>query len=175
VDKDHYKLHIKMGSFEFEAEGPQELVKAQFSDFKELIQGQQASKGAQPPSEHGLTNERLQLIFKADPEKKTISLRAIPPTNSRVIRHIGHIMLILLLGFKETFNLQEIPAITMTDALRQSGFAALKRLSTSFHILEKEGLALKIGKGKGTKYRATNKGLSMAQHLIQTLFDRINL
>ncbi len=32
-----YKLKIKVGEFEFDAEGPVEVVQAQFAAFKELI------------------------------------------------------------------------------------------------------------------------------------------
>ena len=47
------KLRIKVGDFEFEAEGPAEIVQAQLAAFKELLASPQAQlKPTQLPARH---------------------------------------------------------------------------------------------------------------------------
>src|ERR1700686_98761 len=46
---DTYRLKIKLGADEFEAEGPIQVVQSQFAAFKELVEARQRFAATQPP------------------------------------------------------------------------------------------------------------------------------
>ena len=194
---DNSRVRLKIGPHEFEAEGSEESVKARLMEFRDLISGSplERTRGgtdapAPPPAPEGLplidapfakpaasklSVQQVDLVFHPEPGRQGLSLRILPSTDKGVIRQISNTMLVILFGYKEKLGVLEVPVIQITAAMRQSGFTTLKRLSTSFSQLQKEGLALKIGAGKGTKYRATNKGLQLAEDLLHSTLARANL
>lgn len=165
ITVDNYRLKIKMGAFEFEAEGPRDSVDARFADFKSLIK-------TAPPV---VASNDTSLLYRIDRERSHISLRVLPPSGDGVIRQTANAILLLLLGYNDHLSSPNAPVLALAKAIRESGLTNVKRLSTAFPLLQKDGLALKKGSGKGTYYQISNPGISFAKNLSQTILSKVNL
>ena len=65
--------------------------------------------------------------------------------------------------------------LSAAQAIRRSGLVKVQRLSNAFLALRSDGLALKIGLGKGTSYQLTSTGQNAARELIHNTLHRANL
>ncbi|QEE27280.1 hypothetical protein FTW19_04190 [Terriglobus albidus] len=171
---DTYRIKVKIGNHEFEAEGSPEIVKEQFASFKEMISCIPAQTVA-PPLElirNNISNQQLigdqesvslDKIFRV--ENRVISLTALPGS-------ILDATLLTMLGQRHFRNNDSITGAEVKDGLEQSGYRP-DRVDRFIDKLTKEGLVMKIGIGKGSRYRLTNQGVaradSLAKDLIATL------
>ncbi|MGB6973515.1 MAG: hypothetical protein WBD67_02410 [Terracidiphilus sp.] len=167
---DSYRIKMKIGENEFEAEGSPEVVKAQFEAFKEMIQSisvrndttlvrksQQAALDEEIGDDYSTSS--FDKIFRA--EGRVISLTALP----------GNILdatLLTIFGQRHFRNNDSITGAEVKDGLEQSGFR-VDRVDRHIEKLTSEGLVIKIGIGKGSRYRLTNQGMSRAQALAKDL------
>lgn len=157
---DTYRLKIKIGEHEFEAEGPVEVVQAQFALFKELI-----AATPQKPTEHAteatteeknsaaqIPHQAIEKIMKA--EGRVVSLTAKCDT-------VDEAVLLILLGQKEFRSNQEVTGSEIMDGLKQSGYQ-LERVDRITDKLTQDGHIITIGVHRGRRYRLTNQGLARA-------------
>src|SRR5713101_7692529 len=114
---DAYRLKIKVGDHEFEAEGPVDIVQAQFAAFKEMVANVPAQKSAEAPNEpkqepptNGLPHLPLEKIMKT--EGRVVSLTAKSET-------VDEAVLLILLGQKESRNNLEVTGSEIQDGLKQ--------------------------------------------------------
>lgn len=160
-----YRLKIKIGEHEFEADGPAEAVTKQFADFKELV-------AAQPPrapdivlhdivpNPTSLPNpEYMTKLFRS--EGRTISLTANPANERDAV-------LLILLGQKETRENETVTGGDIKEGLALSGFRP-PRVDRILERLSADGLILISGSNRGKKYRLSNPGLVKAQALASEL------
>jgi hypothetical protein len=174
---DNYKLRIKIGNNEFEAEGPKEAVMTQFEAFKELVSGllsalppKKLTENGSPPADipaKGNVDRDLDVLFRTD--KDLVSLRIMPTKGKR---HIMDAVLLSIYGHKFLLKQDEVLGTQLKASLRQSGIIA-ERIDRKIESDIKEGLILTSGYKKGTKYRLTNKGMADAEKLIQAILDQI--
>ena len=156
---DNYRIKVKIGEHEFEAEGPAELVKSQFEDFKEIIANsprQTAAPAAKPPKpgETPVSGE-LQLDKICSVDGRVVSLTIKPEAESTAA------MLIMLA--QKTYRANDtVTASEIKDGLEQSGYRP-GRIDRLMQPLTEEGSVVRIGAKKGTRYRFTNQGLIKAQ------------
>jgi hypothetical protein len=165
-----YRLKIKIGDHEFEAEGPADAVAKQFADFKELI----ASLPAKSPDivfhdivpDPTATTTRLPSpasdltkIFKVD--GRVISLVAKPSSESDAA-------LLVLLGQKALRENEASTGSEVKEGLELSGYAPF-RVDRMMDGFVAEGLVLINGKNRGKRYRLSNPGLVKAQALADEL------
>lgn len=164
---DNIRIKIRAGEKEFEAEGPRDAVEAQWAEAKGWIMSA-ANNITETNGELAIKNTEKSPVFEVDGGKRTIRLRILPPRGESIQR-ISNALLLLLYGYHENLGKSEVQVTRMAEDLRMSGFAGLKRLSRAFGKLEADGLAARNGAGKGTRYRATNPGLSTAANLAKSL------
>jgi len=173
-----YKLKVKVGESEFEAEGPEEAVKAQFEAFKQMLESGAVKvtapherRGEHPPKNHEVGNEALLKLYKIEERngRKDVTLRFTPQGGER---RVSTALLLLLHGHRELADVENVPVTTLSDAMEQSG-VPVARLDRAAAPLLREGLALRGGRSKGTWYRLTNQGTARAQDDARTLLEQI--
>jgi hypothetical protein len=154
-----YRLKIKIGEHEFEAEGPAEVVQAQFVAFKEMINSVPAPAQpttGRPAEEKTVPNQTphlpLERILKA--EGRVVSLTAKCET-------VDEAVLLILLGQKEMRSNQEVTGSEIMDGLTQSGYR-LNRVDHLLNKLETDGNTITMGIHRGRRYRLSNTGLTRA-------------
>src|SRR5579872_5568932 len=97
---DTYRLKLKIGEHEFEAEGPVEVVRSQFEAFKELVSSLPRNTANDTPR----TEAQTQLDIPASASDNTLSLDKITRMDDRIISLTAHpdnvedALLLLLLG-----------------------------------------------------------------------------
>jgi hypothetical protein len=168
------KIRLKVGSHEFEAEGPPEVVQAQFEAFRELI-SKQTEKQEEKPSaipqelkqDEEVTNRLphlpLERIVRAT--GRIVSLTALPASTEDAA-------LLIMLGHKDLRNHENVTGQEIGDGLAQSG----RPVSRTDRIMEKpiaSACVLKSGLKRSTRYRLSNvghqKALLLARDLIASL------
>jgi hypothetical protein len=156
---DNYKLKMKIGIHEFEAEGPADAVQAQFASFRELLAATPAQRSepvmataAPAPASEALPHLPLEKILKT--EGRVVSLTAKCDT-------VDEALLLILLGQKEARNNQEVTGAEIMDGLKQSGYV-LPRIDRIMDKLADEGSIIAVGINRGRRYRLTNIGLTKA-------------
>jgi hypothetical protein len=170
------KIRVKIGDHEFEAEGPAAEVAKQFAAWKELIaaitsgphppRSPELSKGDDKSKDTGKHHSQGTLrIFALDEKRKLVTLKAHPTTDSRN----ADALLLLLYGFKELQDMDEVPVTTLGDAVKVSGIsvARIDRAIASYVGT----LVLKTGRAKGSKYRLSNTGLTEAEQLAKQMSE----
>lgn len=183
------KLKIKIGLHEFEAEGPETYVNAKFDEFKALCAS--APAPAQSPAQFALgaaqgkgasdstpkpppPPDALREIFSVNETKRTVSLRVLPElTANGKSAQVGEAMLLILYGYRKFFQVDEVGAMDMASAIRDSGLGQGARVDLANRSLTSDGLATKNGAGRGLNYRITNKGTIKAEALLNELFSKI--
>ena len=169
-----YKIKVKIGDHEFEAEGEPEIVQSQFNDFKELISSipvQKCTPTNQETkevlnSQHVTQHEESAVYDKMyKVESRVVSLTALP----------GNVMdavMLTLFGQKFFRNNDAITGAEVKDGLTQSGYR-VDRVDKFLDKLAQEGLVIKIGVGKASRYRLTNQGMAKAQSLAKDVLATI--
>jgi hypothetical protein len=169
---DAYKLKMKIGDHEFEAEGPVDVVQSQFAAFRELIAEfpVSAPKDSKPQTQTKEEESKIQLphlplekIMKA--EGRVVSLTAKCET-------VDEAVMLLLLGQKEFRNNQEVTGAEIMDGLKQSGYM-LPRADLILDKLSKEGSVITIGVHRGRRYRLTNQGHSTALTIARAVLKTV--
>lgn len=184
-----YKLKIKIGSHEFEAEGPIESVERQFAEFRDLIlkvapSGRVNNDAPKRPISLGegtgrlgagggwadpeLEGERFLRLFVRD--KNNLSLALLPQGDRRE----ADATMLLLLGNRTFFQKDAVSAVALSTALRQSGYSVdrLDRQLNPF-IGGDEALLLRSGLRRGVHYRLTNLGLARAEKVAEDLLNSV--
>ncbi len=159
------KLRIKIGDHEFEAEGPAEVVQAQFAAFKELLATAPVPRTAAEPSGDQRANNPPPLDKIMKVEKRVVSL-------SVQAKSLEDAILLLLLGQKTFRNNDSVTGAEIVDGLTVSGQSKdgagrlLKKIAS-------EGNIIITGAHRGKRYRLTNQGVSKAQDLARDLIELI--
>lgn len=185
-----YRMRVRFGVAEFEAEGEESSVREDFRAFLERI-GEAATSQAMQPSqpsapvtsdiiappaapeqaESGYLSEdadRVMSLYDHDSKRKIVSLRFPAQGSDRLPKTL----LLILYGFKRIREEDEVPVTSLTIALRQSGFnvGRLDRIAAS---IVRDGLVIKGGKAKGGKYRLTNLGHQKAETELRQLAELV--
>jgi len=169
---DPYRLKIKVGEHEFEAEGSEEAVQRQFEVWKDLIADAPRQKGTNPASDppqpkasEGAPDVQLSLDKIMRAEGRIISLTAPPELAPEAA-------LLILLGQKQLRSNEAVTGAEMMDGLHQSGFR-MARADRLLDNLASGGLVIRSGAHRGTRYRLSNTGLTRAQGIARDVLGRI--
>jgi hypothetical protein len=167
-----YRLKIKIGEHEFEAEGPADIVQAQFDIFKELVSRAPIKATPEKPEQkipdtggqangNGTNTNQLDLekIMRADGRVVSLTVRAGSGTDA---------VLLLLLGQRQFRSNDSVTGSELAAGLRESGHGAL-RGDYLTDRLARDGAVITIGEHRGRKYRLTNTGVARAQEIARNL------
>lgn len=180
---ENYRLRVKIGASEFEAEGPENVVREQFEAFKQLITAHPEAAISAPvmtnhtapnttetpeTPEAGIAPAQVKRLFVIHRGGKLLSLAFAPQGEDRT----QAAFLLLLYGYKRLMDLEESPVTLLKEGLEQSGFN-VNRIDRIAIPLIREALVLKGGKAKGGRYRLTNLGESRAEAKARTVLGQV--
>lgn len=163
-----YRLKIKIGEHEFEAEGPTEAVQSQFQAFKELVASLPAHKlETTEPKNQELPAQNAPLnvdrIFRAD--GRIVSLTAPPASETDAV-------LLVLYGQRHYRNNENATGSEIVDGMEQSGYRT-PRIDRILASLADEGAVIITGSHRGKKYRLTNQGHVRAEGIVRETLARL--
>ncbi len=163
-----YWIKIKIGEHEFEAEGPVEIVQADFAAFKELVAALPA-KATEAPAPQVATPPDQQSLIPLDKIMKVEGRRVSLTARSETVDEAA---LLILLGQKDLRTNQEVTGAELMDGLRVSGYA-IDRVDRVMDKLAAEGQVVTMGVHRGRRYRLTNKGLAKAQDIAREITSTV--
>lgn len=169
---DTYKLKIKIGDHEFEAEGPTEAVERQFEAFKQIVTASPAkteTKDAggnggstqsereplvKPPAGSGSLN--FDAIFKT--EGRLVSLSVLPKSDEET-------GFLIVLGQKLYRSNEMVTGAEILDGIERTSGHAIERADQLLREYVADGMLIKTGSRRGIRYRLSNKGLAASEAL----------
>jgi hypothetical protein len=162
------KIKIKIGQHEFEAEGPTEAVQSQFQAFKDLIAGLPMQKNDTPAtsSEQGKRPENQEQTKQGG----TLNLDRIMRVEGRIISLTARAesendaVLLLMLGQKNYRSNETVTGNEIMEGLQLSGIR-VPRVDRIMDKLATDGMVIRIGAHRATRYRFTNQGVTKALEL----------
>lgn len=164
------RLKAKIGEHEFDAEGPVEIVQAQFQAWKELIASTSSkpnvstsSRGNQEETKGDEERLAMERILRVD--GRVVSLTTRPASDAEAA-------LLVLFGHKRSKNSDTVTASELRDGLEHSGYR-FPRVDRLMQPLCDEGLVIKIGTRKATRYRLTNPGITRALSLAEQAIAQV--
>ena len=146
---DVYKLKLKIGEHEFEAEGPVEVVKSQFEAFKDLVSSLPRNNANDIPR----SEAQAQLGVSSNASDNALSLDKITRMDDRIISLTAHpdnvedALLLLLLGQRTFRGNDAVTGSELIGGLRQSGFT-IARVDWGLRRLASVGIIIEIGPGR---------------------------
>jgi len=166
------RLKVRIGSHEFEAEGPPEIVQNQFEGFKRLIetpnqenQGGDAGAFAASAVHLPLSGIQLDRICKVD--GRVVSLTVKPDS-------VGVAAMLIMVGHIAYRNHDAVTASEIKDGLKRSGYI-IERVDRVMHPLTDERYLVRTGDKKGTRYRFTLPGFARAQAAAREAISQLAL
>jgi hypothetical protein len=173
-----YRLKIKIGEHEFEAEGPTDVVQSQLEIFKELVSRAPVTVPEKPKPEQvaatddsgkqtggvqqngtGASPLDLEKIMRADGRVISLTVRAETATDA---------VLLLMLGQRQFRSNDSVTGAELAEGLRESGYASIR----GDHVTDRlanQGAVITIGAHRGRRYRMTNAGVARAQDIARAL------
>jgi len=167
-----YRLKIKVGQHEFEAEGPAEIVQDQFAAFKDLVAAAPATHlmnpqfpGVQEPLPQGFAGSKpdtpsidtaLPRIMKT--EGRTISLTVRPSSAEDAV-------LLLLYGQKVMRENDAVTGAEVMDGITATGGLAVLRVDRLLEKLARLGDVIVIGEHRAKRYRLINAGIAKGRQI----------
>ena len=181
MDASLYKLRIKIGNAEFDAEGPQEIVQQSFDKFldaagkipdpsttqstlEEPTPSPSASPSPEPPISRGMDPAILSRVFDVDRKRGIVSLRILPPDGPNRAADAG---VMILYGAQIDLGVPDLPVTKFKKGLVKSGvqFGRVTNMMAPYsHII------IRGGSGVGAKFSLNNQGIVQAENLIRKIF-----
>ena len=171
-----YRLKIKVGPHEFEAEGSPEDVREQFQAFKEMIAVMPAVAAPLPQTAPAQDQSRTET-----PTDKP----AVPPADlvlSKIMKVDGRIVsltirpksledgiLLILLGQSLLRENDSVTGSEIMEGLEITGGLAVGRIDRVMEQIGKDGDVIVTGQNRGKRYRMTNAGVAKARQLASDL------
>lgn len=167
-----YRLKLKIGDHEFEAEGPTEVVQSQFEAFKEMIstvpERKPENTGSTSTPESALTpvaTLNIDRIFRT--QGRVISLTVPPSSETDAV-------LLILYGQKHFRKNENPTGSEIKDGIEQSGSgyqtARTGRILKNLFI---DGAIIVTGKHRGKRYRLTNLGYNRAENIVRDALAKL--
>jgi len=178
----NYRLKIKVGQHEFEAEGPAEAVQQQFQAFKELVanapssipsveqaQSPERQAGAKPAIRPPVLDgifivNNLPKIMQVD--GRVISL-TVPPDE------VSDAVLLILYGQKELRQNDSVTGSEILEGLKSTGRFPITRVDRLLEGLATAGVVIVIGEHRSKRYRLTNAGFARAIEVADSLIAKV--
>jgi hypothetical protein len=172
-----YRLKVRLGAHEFDAEGEKDSVNEQFALFLQAVNSVPAQSEAKVngkasrkdddneirTEDFAATEAILNRAFKAKDEQ--LSLNVLP--QSKFVN--ADSIMLLLYGYQEILKKDSVQSTDLMDSAKQSGL----RIDRLDRALPADYLqfVIKGGSGKGTRYSLNNRGLQYSQEQLERMFD----
>ncbi len=156
------RIRIKIAEYEFEADGLNDIVRAELASFKRLLPaGIRAI----------LLNQGPEALPIADAGKV---LRADGRVVSMKVRDgaVEDVVLALLLGQKQFRNNERVTGAEIMDGLRASGH----RINRIDNVVSRHAAGGRItvsGKGRSRRYKLTNPGVEKAHEFVRRVITSV--
>jgi hypothetical protein len=178
---ENYRVRMKVGVHEFEADGPKEEIDALFSQWREMIRGSagelplnhrledvRSLAPPAPPDSGDVSVDDLAHVYAVDDRRDLVALRSLPTGESRY----ADAVLLVLYGYRRLREIDEVLVTNLKASLDASG-SSPARIDRIAEPSIREGLLLKGGKAKGGRYRLTTQGVARAENLVRTLLSKL--
>lgn len=181
-----HRIKIKLGDAEFEAEGPSDLINAQFSAFLEAVSkatpkaaptpvapssntsddGANANDAASAtavttPAAPNVSSDTLSRVFKVN---DTVSLLAIPKTD----KPAADALLVILYGYDRMKSISAVTGTTLMKGAKQSGIN-IDRIDRIMGT--RDEFVNFAGAKKGRRYSLNNRGVAEAEKIIRKMME----
>lgn len=177
-----FKLRVKVGIHEFDAEGPKDEVNARFEAWQEMIRAPAQPAGVTLRTTGTVTNPiptveaplpRIQSleavrVFSVDERRDLVTLRIHPQGETAD----ADAVLVLVYGYLEMLDIDEVQVTKLTQSVRKSGLRA-DRIDRAAAPHVRSNLLIKTGTGKGGRYTLSNTGRERAEALVKELYSRV--
>jgi hypothetical protein len=178
---DSYRMRLKIGAHEFEAEGPVNVVQEQVKRFLELIANLPADQlsPALPPHVEAKPPADIPL---SPPASRTVSFPAVDlqlgkimKTDDRIIsltvrpRNPDDAALLLLYGQKMLRENDSVTGAEVMGGVLATGGLAIARVDRLLEKLARDGDVIVVGEHRSKRYRLTNAGLTKARQVASEL------
>jgi hypothetical protein len=172
---DTQKLKIKVGDHEFEAEGPAEVVQAQFAAWRDMVSVQPITAPrpaaapfvAAPPATDAAAGNgsdvRLEKITRQDGRVVSLTARGASVEDE---------VMLVLFGQKMLRDNDSVTGSEVIEGLRLTG-RTVNRVDYQLDKLTTAGDVITIGVGRARRYRLTNQGSARARELAQGLIAKV--
>jgi hypothetical protein len=170
-----HRIRVKYGEAEFDAEGAEDTVKSQYKEFMEFLASAPkliatAARDQEEDDDEGdgavVSKRQSDLLKRAfRTEGNDVSLRVLPPGNGDGNRD-ADALVVLLYGFLRLNSQQEVSAMALMAAARQSGLQR-ERLDR----VVPADFVNRGGHRKGVRYSLNNRGIARAEELLERMFD----
>lgn len=188
---DTYRLKIKIGNHEFEAEGDPQVVHEQFQIFKELvgnappdIQSPTANSPFRPslhPSLMPATDPMppLPMTPPETPAVTEIPLEKIMRQEDRVVSltvraaNAEDAILLLLLGQKMLRGNDAVKGNEVMSGISSTGGLSIQRSDRLLEKLARDGDVIIFGEHRAKRYRLTNTGLNRARSIAADIAAKV--
>lgn len=171
-----YTLKVKLGIGEFDGTGPTELIREDYDRWLQLMEkiASQNTNGKPQPSTHAQANDPssetpdpIEAVWDRAFMRKDdkLSLHVLPDSKTPS----SDSLLIILYGYQTWLGLDAVRSVDLMDSALQSGLR-LDRIDRNLTPQHRK-LIIKGGSGKGTRYSLNNRGLRVAQELLEKLFE----
>jgi hypothetical protein len=171
-----YRLKIKVGLHEFEAEGPPDVVQEQFKLFKQMID---SVPPAAAPQTQATSPQDSSPIFPAterqDVPSATLNIGKIMDQDGRVVsltvppKSPEDAVLLLMYGQRALRGNDSVTGSEVMDGLTTTGGMAVDRVDRLLEKVGRDGDIIITGERRGKRYRLTNTGVAKAQRIAQDL------
>jgi hypothetical protein len=182
-----FKLRLKIGANEFEAEGPEEYVKGERQIFLENFAGAQDEKeetgddeevpldggdkrgnAASNPSGVSIASVDIAKLAGQDRNDKDLIILTALPQDPETQKQDA--LLLLLLAHKVIRGVDNVKATDALNGMKQSGI----QIDAISQVTDKiPQWVLKTGVRKGSKYRLSSPGVQKASAVAQTLLSHV--
>jgi hypothetical protein len=171
-----YRLKIKVGPHEFEAEGPSDVVQEQFKLFKEMIQTAPITSPPQPQTPFNPEPLGASIpIERPDAPSNGLNLSKIMDQDGRVVsltvppKSPDDAVLLLLYGQRALRGNDSVTGSEVMDGMMTTGGMAIERVDRILHKIGADGDLIITGQRRGKRYRLTNTGVAKAMRIAQDL------
>jgi hypothetical protein len=172
---ENYKLKIALGENVFEAEGPADVVQAQFAAFRELIE---QMKSAPPPAPPSPLPDPGPTPGAAPTLKGELMLDKIMRNEGRIVSltvrgaSLEDEIILILLGQRKLRTNDSVSGAELLDGLRLTG-RTVGRIDYQLSKMTDAGDVITVGRGRASRYRLTNQGFAKAQDLATDLVTTV--
>lgn len=174
-----YRLKLKIGPHEFEAEGDPQVVHEQFQAFKELIAMAPVMPASVIPSPSPAATPLAATVAQfmgtantdALPPASELDLEKIARRDERIVSLTvrpdspDDAALLILLGQKLMRNNDSVTGSEFISGLTATGGMSVQRPDRLLEKLARSGDVIVFGEGRAKRYRLTNTGLNKARHI----------